>query len=127
MSDTTPAPTRSGADLAHRIVVIVLPVIVLVQAALAGQYLFEGSSISLHGMLGELTFALTVVGLVLTIVRRREGPEFFLAVALMALSFAQVGLGFVGRDTSAAAAWHIPLGVTIFGLACYQLAALRRR
>lgn len=126
MSDTTPEPTRSGAAVAHRAVVIALPVIVLVQASLAGQHLFEGSSISLHGMLGELTFALTVVGLVLTIVRRGEGPEFFLAVALMALSFAQVGLGFVGRDTSAAAAWHIPLGVTIFGLACYQLAALRR-
>lgn len=123
---TTPTAPRSGADVAHRAVVIALPVIVLVQASLAGQHLFEGSSISLHGMLGELTFALTVVGLVLTIVRRSEGAEFFLAVALMALSFAQVGLGFVGRDTSAAAAWHIPLGVTIFGLACYQLAAQRR-
>jgi glucose uptake protein GlcU len=123
---TTPTSTRSGAAVAHRAVVIALPVIVLVQASLAGQHLFEGSSISLHGILGEVAFALTVVGLVLTIVRRSEGPEFFLAVALMALSFAQVGLGFVGRDTSAAAAWHIPLGVTIFGLACYQLAALRR-
>ena len=38
-----------------------------------------------------------------------------------------VGLGYVGRETSAAAAWHIPVGVAIFGLACYQLAAHDRR
>ena len=49
-----------------------------------------------------------------------------MAVALVALAFAQIGLGYVGRETTAAAAWHIPMGVTIFGLACYQLAGLRR-
>jgi hypothetical protein len=42
----------------------------------------------------------------------------------MALAFAQVGLGFVGRETSEAAAWHIPVGVAIFGLTTYQLALL---
>jgi hypothetical protein len=105
----------------------VLPVLVLVQAALAGQHLFEGSSISVHGILGEATFALTVVGLVLAIVRRCDGLVFGVAVALMALAFAQVGLGFVGRETAAAAAWHIPIGVAVFGLTTYQLAILTRR
>ena len=40
-----------------------------------------------------------------------------LATALLAGLFGQTGLGYVGRDTAAAAAWHIPLGVTLFGLA----------
>lgn len=110
----------------HRALVIVLPALVLVQAALAGQYLFEGSSITLHGILGNVTFALTVVGVILTVVRGGDGVAFSVAVALAALAFAQVGLGYVGRETTAAAAWHVPVGVTIFGLACFQLSGLRR-
>jgi len=120
-----PDSQRSRADLVHRLVVSTLPVIVLVQAALAGQHLFEGAGITLHGILGNVTFALTVVGVVLAAVRRSDGPTFFVAVALLALAFAQVGLGYVGRETSQAAAWHVPTGVAIFGLACYQLADLR--
>lgn len=122
----TPTTRRTGVTVAHRILVIVLPAFILVQATLAGQHLFEGSGISLHGILGNVTFSLTVVGVVLAVLRRSDGPAFFVAVALMALTFAQVGLGYVGRETTIAAAWHIPVGVTIFGLACYQLSDLRR-
>lgn len=118
---------RAGLAVAHRALVTIIPVIVLVQAAIAGQHLFEGSSISVHGILGNITFALTVIGVVLAVVRRVAAIGFFVAVAMAALSFAQIGLGYVGRETSAAAAWHIPVGVTIFGLACYQLAAYDRR
>jgi hypothetical protein len=126
MSDVPATSKRSGLELAHLTVAILLPAIVLTQAALAGQHLFEGMAISLHGILGNVAFALTLVGVVLAVVRRSDGPAFFLAVGLMALAFAQVGLGYVGRETSLAAAWHIPLGVTIFGLATYQLATVRR-
>lgn len=126
-SNAAPASSpRAAATRLHRIVVVVLPAVILVQASLAGQHLFEGSGIKLHGILGNITFAITVVGLVLTVMRRTDGPAFAVAVALMALAFAQIGLGYVGRETTAAAAWHIPMGVTIFGLACYQLASLRR-
>jgi hypothetical protein len=126
---TQPSTTaaRPGLAKAHIALAYVMPVLVLVQAALAGRHLFEGSSISVHGVLGELTFALTVVGVVLAVVRRCDGVVFAVAIALMALAFAQVGLGFVGRDTAAAAAWHIPTGVAIFGLTTYQLALLTRR
>jgi len=99
-------------------------VLVLVQAAIAGQHLFEGASISVHGILGNVTFALTAVGVGLALVRRCDGLVFAVAVALLALTFAQVGLGYVGRETTAAAAWHIPNGVAIFGLATYNLALL---
>ncbi len=127
MSDTSsPTAPRPGLARVHRGVIAVLPVGILVQAALAGQHLFEGTGITLHGILGNITFALTVAGVVLTVARRSDGVAFAVAVALMALAFAQVGLGYVGRETTAAAAWHIPLGVTIFGLACFQLSDLRR-
>ncbi len=106
---------------------VTLPIVILIQAALAGQHLFEGSAIALHGILGNVAFTLTVIGVVLTVMRRSDGAAFAVAVGLMALAFAQVGLGYVGRETSVAAAWHIPLGVAIFGLACYQLADLRGR
>jgi cytochrome b561 len=112
---------------AHKTLAYALPVLVLVQAALAGQHLFEGSDISLHGALGNATFALTIVGVVLAVVRRCDGLVFAAAVALLALAFAQVGLGYVGRETTAAAAWHIPTGVAIFGLATFQLALVTRK
>jgi hypothetical protein len=127
VSHPSTSTARPGLAKAHLILAYLLPVLVLVQAALAGRHLFEASSISVHGVLGELTFALTVVGLVLAVVRRWDGLVFAVAVALVALTFAQVGLGFVGRDTAAAAAWHIPVGVAIFGLTTYQLALLTRR
>jgi len=126
VSDTPPSTDRPGLATAHLALAYAMPVLVLVQAALAGQHLFEGSSISVHGVLGEVTFALTVVGVVLAVVRRCDGLVFGVAVALTALAFAQVGLGFVGRDTAAAAAWHIPTGVAIFGLTTFQLALLTR-
>jgi hypothetical protein len=123
--DVPSTAERPGLLLAHRILVAALPALVLAQATLAGQHLFEGMAISLHGILGNITFALTVLGVVLAVVRKSDASTFFLAVGLMALAFAQVGLGYVGRETTMAAAWHIPLGVTIFGLTSYQLAALR--
>lgn len=123
---TTPQPTSTpnGLGRAHLALAYGLPVLVLVQATLAGQHLFEGGSISLHGILGNATFALTIAGVALAAMRRCEAPVFFTAVALVALSFAQVGLGYVGRETLTAAAWHVPVGVAIFGLTTYQVAAV---
>jgi hypothetical protein len=39
---------------------------------------------------------------------------------------AQIGLGYSGRETLEAAAWHVPMGVTIFGLAVYQMTLIPR-
>lgn len=118
---------RAGLALVHRLLVWAIPILVLVQAALAGQHLFDGQSITLHGILGNVTFTLTVLGVVLAVVRGQPGLVFALAVALVALTFAQVGLGYVGRETLAAASWHIPVGVAIFGISTYQLAVISRR
>lgn len=117
---TTPAPTpvqRYGA-IALAACSCLLTALILVQAALAGQHLFEGSAIALHGYLGNASFALGIVIAVL-VGLTRGAPWWLLALAtaLLAGLFGQTGLGYVGRDTAAAAAWHIPLGVTLFGLA----------
>ncbi|MET0727374.1 MAG: hypothetical protein ABWZ76_03650 [Acidimicrobiales bacterium] len=128
MSELTTTGDRAGLALAHRTIVIAMPLIVLVQAAIAGQHLFEGMDITLHGILGNITFALAVAAVVLTVlVRHDDGVAFAVAVTLAALTFAQIGLGYVGRETAMAAAWHIPIGVTIIGLASYQLALITRR
>ena len=47
------------------------------------------------------------------------------AVAVAVVLTAQVGLGYVGRDSAEAAAWHIPNGVLAFGLAVHQLTLAR--
>ncbi|HLT16741.1 MAG TPA: hypothetical protein VK007_08560 [Acidimicrobiales bacterium] len=124
MSTAAPSPALATA---HRVVMVLLPLLVLVQAAMAGQHLYGGQDIiEAHGYLGNATFALTVVNVPLALmVRKGDGLAFGLAVALVALTFAQVGLGYVGRETADAAAWHIPLGVTILGLASFQLSLLR--
>ena len=122
------APAARGVAVrAHLALAYAIPVLVLVQAALAGQHLFQGDSITLHGILGNITFSLTVAGVVLAVVTRGSGLVFGLAVALVALTFSQVGLGYVGRETLEAASFHIPVGVAIFGLSTYQLAVLTRR
>ncbi len=126
MAASAPSSASPGLRRAFLVLAWVLPALVLVQAALAGQHLFEGAGISLHGILGEVTFALTLVGVALAVVGRADGPLFAASVGLLALAFSQVGLGFVGRDTASAAAWHIPVGVAIFGLTTYQLALVRQ-
>lgn len=115
-----PAPTpaqRNGA-VALAASSCLLVVLVLVQAALAGRHLFQGSSIAVHGYIGNASFTLGIVIAVL-VGLTRNAPWWLLALATAVLAglFGQTGLGYVGRESAAAASWHIPLGVTIFGLA----------
>jgi hypothetical protein len=38
----------------------------------------------------------------------------------------QIGLGYTGSDSATAAAWHVPGGVAVFGLAVWSLALSTR-
>ncbi|MBM3662705.1 MAG: hypothetical protein FJW94_07430 [Actinobacteria bacterium] len=100
---------------------VLVVVLILVQAVLAGQSLFEGSSISVHGYVGNGTFAVAVIAAFVALAARV--PVWVLSTnALLALLlFFQTGLGYVGRDSALAASWHIPLGVSAFGLAAAAL------
>lgn len=97
--------------------------LVVVQAFLAGRglWLGERNLIDVHEMLANVLFLLAVAqfGLVLAMGipgamgKRLLGLNAVLAIAMVA----QTGLGYVGRDNMDARAWHLPLGVLIFGLA----------
>lgn len=111
------AATRAYAPLAT-----VVAVLVLVQAVLAGRALFGSWSITVHGVVGNATFALAAVLVVVAAVARVGRHAVIVAVALAVVLTAQIGLGYAGRDSVEAAAWHIPNGVLAFGLATHQLA-----
>jgi hypothetical protein len=120
---TAAAKDRSGLLTTYRVLTVVSAVMVLVMAAIAGHSvrMFGSGDIEVHGYLGELLFALSVVMVVLSFLTQTRGVVVGHAVAFAALCFAQVGLGFVGRETLEAAAWHIPNGVLIMGVAVAHL------
>lgn len=94
----------------------VLMVLVLLQAALAGQALFSTTGFEVHGYIGNASFALGLVGALLAFASR-AGRGFLTASAVLLVAlFAQTGLGYVGRETASAAQIHVPLGVATFGL-----------
>lgn len=100
-----------------------LVALVLVQAALAGRFFFSGAEIAVHGYIGNASFTLGLVALGLALAGRL--PPWLLAVTgtTALLMFVQTGLGYLGRDELEAAAWHVPLGVLIFGLSMWQFTA----
>jgi hypothetical protein len=112
---------------AYRLLAGLSVVVVLVLAVIAGQSttLFGTWNIELHGFLGELLFAVAVVMVVLSFLTQSRGVVVGHAVAFAALCFAQIGLGYVGRETLGAAAWHIPNGVLLMGLAVAHFTLLR--
>jgi hypothetical protein len=109
--------------LAFVVLTAVVTLLVLVQAALAGQFLFGTGDIEVHGYVGNASFALGVVAVVIAFAGRLSGLVVALSTALVALLFAQTGLGYVGRESTTAASWHIPLGVTAFGVSAAALTA----
>lgn len=113
---------------AHQLLTGVLVVLILVMATLAGRHLFLGNHvIEVHGGIGNFIFILTLANVALTLKTSKSGADFAVAVALVVLTFAQIGLGYVGRETLDAAAWHIPNGVLLMALSGYQFATVRAR
>lgn len=95
--------------------------LVLVQAALAGQFLFGSADIKVHGYVGNASFAFGLVAAGLAVAARVPRWVVALGVLLVVALFSQTGLGYVGRESTSAASWHVPLGVTTFGLAVAAL------
>lgn len=111
---------------AARALAAVIAALVLVQAVIAGRSnrLFGSWDIGLHGTLGNIVFALALANLTLVARRRANRALVVTAAALVAVLTAQLGLGYAGRDSLAAAGWHIPVGVAAFGLAVWNVALL---
>ena len=105
-----------------------IAVIVVVLAFLAGRFLFLGDLvIEIHGYIGNTVFLLALVNLGLGLIAKADGGQLAVAGLIALLTFSQIGLGYVGRETADAAAIHIPNGVLLMGLSGYQFADLRNR
>ena len=123
-ADTTAyTPTAAPALVtAHRVVAALLTVLVLLQAVVAGRSLYGPWDIEVHGWMGNGSFALGILLVVLAVAAKAGRTAIVTAAVLVVLMFAQTGLGYAGRTSADAASWHVPLGVTIFGLAVLHAA-----
>lgn len=116
--------------VAYRVAAGLFALLVLGQAALAGQFLNgQSTMITVHRALGaQVLPLLSLVLVVLSVfLRHALASRGYLAVpvALLVLTTLQTGLGFLGRNSLGAAGWHVPLGVAIFGLGVYHLTFVR--
>lgn len=91
------------------------------QAVIAGQHIFGSWGIGVHAALGNAAFTIAVLLAAVAWARLDRGPLRLVAIAIMVLLTAQIGLGYSTRDSDSAAALHIPLGVAVFGAVLYQL------
>jgi hypothetical protein len=113
--------TRPNLLPVFRGTAILLAVLVLVQALLAGRGWFHDYGlIETHGIIGNVTFLVAVATAVLAYmvgVPGGLGKQLIgLSGVLVVLVIIQTGLGYGGRTNAEAASWHIPNGVLIFGL-----------
>lgn len=119
-----PTPTAGRPASGLRLVAAALAVLVLLQAVVAGQSLFGTWGIEVHGWMGNASFLLGLLLIPLALRARAGRVAVSLAFALVVAMFSQIGLGYAGRTALAAASWHVPLGVAIFGLSVFNVAVL---
>ena len=115
------------ARRAHTVLAVAVAVLVLVQAVLAGRALFGSWSITVHGVLGNVTFTAALATVAAAVAARASRHALVVAAVIAFVVTAQVGLGYAGREQAEAAAWHIPNGLLAFGLAVHQLHLVRLR
>lgn len=136
------APTKpvskSGPVWWYRWVSILTAVLLLIQPILAGQFLYNDKSglEGVHEILGNVIFLTAAGQLVLAFLARKTYGVGLVGhnAGLVVLVVAQIGLGYAGRDNEGQLAYHIPLGVLLFGMGClapfmgfFDLRAQRRR
>lgn len=118
---TTPAATdRAEHASAHRALVVVawlVPIGVLLQAALAGQGWFVHQAlITTHGGIGHGVLGLSLIATALAWWVRPNWTVVALTSASLLGLIAQTGLGYTGRrgGVALASSVHIPLGTLLF-------------
>jgi hypothetical protein len=127
----SPAARRQGFVQLLPYIAPLIPLCILVQAIFAGQGMFiDTGQFDIHGGLGSLTLLLALIQAVLVFFAgfhgRGAGIALGVSLALVALIIVQLGLGYSGRDGGNAAAWHVPLGVAIFGMSVGNVSILSR-
>jgi hypothetical protein len=124
-AQATPKP-RSGLWKALKIVAAITPLLVLVQAFLAGRGVFadneyiNGDYIGIHGFVANIILLVAIAQAVLAYLALARGyttrAMLGVSIAIVVLVVVQIGLGYAGDDGGNAAAWHIPNGVLIMAL-----------
>lgn len=122
---------RSQADRWARLLAWITLALVLIQAVLAGQFLYaEAALVDLHRVIAE---ALPLVSAALCVAlwfgRDEQGGRslYGAALGLTVLMIVQTGFGFIGRTSTDSAAIHVPLGVLLFGGAAYLVTIVEGR
>lgn len=125
-----PASTSSVASRlkllsGYRSLTHLLGLLILVQAVLAGNsnvLPYDGElDIFIHGMVGNVSFLVATIALVLALVARAPKGAIIVSGVIVVLLIAQIGLGYSAESARGAGAWHIPLGVLLFGLSVFQI------
>ena len=121
-TDAASSVARPGLLLALKFVAGLFAALILVQAFLAGRgWFLDVDLIDVHGTVGMVVWlvALLQVALAAVVVGRAGllGQLVLLPAALLVLTTVQLALGFASEESATAAAWHIPNGVLIFGMA----------
>jgi hypothetical protein len=111
---------KGGPVWWYRWVSILTAILLVVQPLLAGQFLYNGKNdlVDIHEMLGNIIFLTAAGQLVLAFLARRTYGVGLVGhnAGLSVLIVAQIGLGYSGRDNDDSLAYHIPLGVLLFGM-----------
>ena len=107
----------------HRLGAASLVILVAAQAVIAGQHIFGDWGIGVHAALGNAAFTIALLIAAVSWWKLDSAPLRIVALAIVVLVSAQIGLGYSSRDSENAAALHIPLGVAVFGAVVYQILA----
>ncbi len=102
-----------------RVIAWSVPAAILLQAMLAGQASFVSPELfELHGWIGSAVLVLSTLTLFGAFLARERGVVLLLGLLVASGSFAQIGLGYIGRRAglTLASVIHVPLGVALLGL-----------
>ena len=112
--------TKSPLLTAYVAGTAILALLVAVQALLAGRWIAGLGEIAIHGHVGNASFVVGILLLVLALLARLPKRQLWLAAIVLLLLFVQTGLGYVGRNSAEAASWHVFLGVMTFAAVVVQ-------
>jgi hypothetical protein len=122
MQQQTMSQSKSGPVWWYRWVSILTAILLLIQPVLAGQFLYNGHSgmKDVHEALANVIFITAAGQLVLAFLARRTYGVGLVGhnAGLLVLIVAQIALGYSGEDHPKDLAYHIPLGVLLFGMGC---------
>lgn len=97
-------------------------VLVLVQAILAGRFIYVDSDlVTVHEIVANVVFLSAAAQAIITYLalsrRLATRANLVTALVLAVLVIAQIGLGYSGKDNGEIASLHVANGVLVFGLA----------